>query len=89
MDNQVNLSWKPSTGMWASGQTCFAGKWPVGHVEWVSGSKADTKHYGAFMRLPGLKERIGVFETEGEAMQKVEATVKYWLKWLQPVITTS
>ena len=88
MDTQVNFSWKPSTGMWASGQTCFAGKWPAGHVEWVSGSKGDKAHYGAFMRLPGLKERIGVFETEAEAMQKVEMAVKHWLKGLQPPATT-
>ena len=88
MEDQVNLYWKPSTGVWASGQTCYAGKWPVGNVEWVSGAKGDTKHYGAFMRLPGLKERIGVFETEGEAMKKVEMAVKHWLKGLQPSATT-
>jgi hypothetical protein len=73
------LVWKPDTGIWASGHVCYAGKWHVGSVSYVSGSKGDTAHQGAFMKLPGLKAQLGVFETEEEARKRVEQAARYWI----------
>ena len=71
--------WKPDTRMFYSGSNvCYAGKWPIGSVSYVSGSKGDIAHQGAFTRLPGLKEQIGVFETEEEARKRVEQAGRYW-----------
>ena len=71
--------WKPDTGPWACGHVCYAGKWPVGKVAWTSRSKGDTKHQGAFMKLPGLKECLGYFATEDEARARVEQAAIYWI----------
>jgi hypothetical protein len=72
--------WKPATGILASGHVCYAGKWEIGSVGYVSGSKSDVYHQGAFMKLPGLKERLGVFETEEEARKRVEQAGLHWFK---------
>lgn len=74
--------WKPDTGLWASGHVCYAGKWPVGKVEYTSRSKRDAEHQGAFMRLPGLNECLGYFATEEEARARVESAARYWIKHL-------
>lgn len=76
--------WKPDVGAWASGNVCYAGKWPVGKVAYTSRSKGDTEHQGAFMRLPGLKECLGYFATEEEARARVEQAARYWFKKASP-----
>jgi len=70
--------WEPDVGMWASGNVCYAGKWPVGKVAYASRSKGDTEHQGAYMKLPGLKECLGFFATEDEARKRVEQAARYW-----------
>jgi hypothetical protein len=76
------MEWKPATGPFASGEVLYLGKWPVGSVNWVSGSKGETKNYGAFSKLPGLKQLLDKFEKEEDAKARVEKATRYWLSKL-------
>lgn len=58
---------------------CYLGKWHVGSVVWTKNTKGDPVTYAASTVLPGLKNSLGHFATEVEAMKKVEAAITYWL----------
>lgn len=76
----MESTWEKDTRPFHSGKVYRVGKWIVGHVEWVSGSRNDPKplNYGAYCNLPGMKELLGKYETEIEAQTKVENAVNYW-----------
>lgn len=74
----MNLKWDNFPGQENS---LFLGKWKVGGV-YYSGlvSKDDPRKYKAYCLLPGIKEVIGHFKTEQEAMQRLERAANWWVK---------
>lgn len=62
-----------------AGHHAFLGKWRVGWVGWDRLHPNDPP-YGASCRLPGIKDRLGRFNTEEEARAKLVKAVEHWLK---------
>lgn len=79
----MKLVWKQVNSTYSSHLVGYAGKWPVGTVQWRSGSKGDDgKRYGLNCRLPGIKADLGVFMTEEEAQDKLQKVMNHWLSKL-------
>jgi hypothetical protein len=79
---ELKTEWRKDVRQFYSGVCLFVGKWNVGNVEWISGSKndPDPKNYGAYSNLPGLKTLLDKYKTAEEAQKKVESATKYWFK---------
>lgn len=56
----------------------FLGRWVVGSVVWDK-IKRDDPPYTATCDLPGVRERLGRFETVEAAKARVEDAVAWWL----------
>jgi hypothetical protein len=61
------------------GKQAMLGKFAVGYVSWNHFRK-DEPRYDACLALPGYKNRLGKFETEAEAMSRVESAVSSWVQ---------
>lgn len=73
------LDYLPRPGRGSTGFDAYLGKWNVGWVGW-SRSVAGDPPYGVRCVLPGIKDRLGQFETLDEAKAKLEAAIAAWLK---------
>lgn len=78
----MKLEWKWENGAFNSSQNVARlGKWKVGAVHYdASTSRDEPKKYRANPLLSGLKQTLGLFQTEKEAKTKIEEAVKYWVK---------
>jgi len=74
------MKWERSTEKFSNGYIGMLGKWPVFRVMWDGCSPRDknTPHLLTCL-LPGIKDRLGHFETDVEAKEKAERVLKYWL----------
>lgn len=75
-----SIRWEKRTGQYASGEALYLGRWNVGGYHWDScRTKDDERTWRATCALPGMKDNLGSFVSEGEAKEVVEKAVKHWL----------
>ena len=80
----MEIQWKKHSDRYGPpALRCYLGKWHVGSVVW---SLMKDKRYEARCRLPDLKDRLGNYELEADAQERVEKAVRYWLKGLHEVV---
>jgi hypothetical protein len=74
------MKWEQDTRQYSSGKVLLLGKWKVGGAYYDScHSKDDPNKYEAKCYLPGIKNSLDYYPSEGEAMDRVEAAVRYWI----------
>ena len=83
----MKITTKRKTEPYINGINAYAGKWIIGSIIWNSLSspindKGQVCKYKGNIRLPGLKQNIGDFVTEEEAIEKIEKLLNYWLDGL-------
>lgn len=76
----MKLKWERNKRQYSNGIILYLGEWPVGEVFWNSTRSEPNKPYGVSCFLPGIKSRLGNFETEQAGKEKLEKTVKYWME---------
>lgn len=75
------IDWLRDTGPHGTGHFGKVGKWMCFSTYWKSFTKDyQGPHYALRCSLPGLKEEIGVFETEEEAFRRAEQALAHWIK---------
>jgi hypothetical protein len=83
LTKENQMEWKKDTARYANGEVLFLGAWNVGGVHYDSlGSNTDKLKYIGTCKLPGIKGRLGNFETKKEAKAVVEAAVEHWMSKL-------
>ena len=84
VNDAVTLTWKPKKGRYQSGETCYAGRWPVARYHWDSFVPRESEdNYKAITSLPGLKPDLGNFATIEAAKARVSYVVTAWLEGLE------
>lgn len=83
----MDITWERTAGQYNYGDTCYAGKVPVGSVYQPSVSRGQTPPWRAGIKLPGitLKEGATDFATKDEAKARVERAVRTWFAWTQEI----
>lgn len=77
------MKYEHDKSMCGNGKNCKSGKWTLFNVFYDgSVSKNQEDKYKLRCYLPGLKDNLGHFKTEREAIDKAEIVLKYWIKYL-------
>ena len=80
----MRVDWKKATGLYECGENAFCGRWNIGWAGYDGCcSKGDTLKYTSICRLPGIKDRLGRFETNDEAKIALEKAINHWFKCLK------
>lgn len=82
------IEWIKNTATYATGYSAKIGKLTIGHTSWNScrrkeeEEEEEKKNWNACTNMIGIKERLGSFKTEKEAMKIIEKAYKYWQRLL-------
>jgi hypothetical protein len=75
----TQVKWRVREALYGPHESeAMLGAFVVGSAGW-NRLKRDDPPYEARLRLPGFKDRLGRFETEADAMARVEDAVSHWI----------
>ena len=73
-----SIEWKAQRGQYSNGKDAFIGKVKVGSIGWNGIDRDTNLRYIAYSKLPSVKDQLGKYPTEQEAMNEVERITKVW-----------
>jgi len=77
------IKWEQAQGYFESGIDGKAGKWKVFNVFWDGGRPRDENNkFSLKCFLPGIKNGLGHFKSEEDAMSYAEKAFAYWMEGL-------
>ena len=77
--------WMDKTDESENGEVYICGKWTVGAIDWNEFQQPNEpgRKWIAICWLPGIPERIGIYQTIDEAKTAVEHDVSHWFNKLE------
>ena len=77
---EIDMEWKESTAKYTTGENLFLGRWKVASAYYDGTSANSENKWAAACALPGIKDRLGHFDTIETAKKTAEEAVVFWLK---------